>query len=326
MRSNPVVITGFNTDHVHHRTNTNASAANSPQLASSPVVGNFATAKANSPAPGPMQRAQPVRVRQNSTQSVVQAARQRPSSSASNKGANGNGLYSTAAELDKPASLTGKSVGDTKTSAKEAVHAKGEPPLEFTANGEADMRGGAALVVNRGSERTLKREETLENGDGAKRTDRLPSISTSTRGPKTSKTSTPIIASFPDPPPSRARPSRATESLGGKRSHKKGAGLAAQLAAQAVVAAEDDGGTTSVQGDDEEDEDGEEPRYCYCNQVSYGEMVACDMEGCPREWFHLDCVGLTRAPRGNGEFCFCLLLFDEVLGWLTGCGGSEMVL
>ncbi len=57
-----------------------------------------------------------------------------------------------------------------------------------------------------------------------------------------------------------------------------------------------------MQGDDEDDEDESEPRYCYCNQVSYGEMVACDMDNCPREWFHLDCVGLAKAPTKNGQF------------------------
>jgi hypothetical protein len=29
---------------------------------------------------------------------------------------------------------------------------------------------------------------------------------------------------------------------------------------------------------------GEEPVYCYCQQVSYGEMVGCDNENCAREW------------------------------------------
>ncbi|PUU84258.1 hypothetical protein B9Z19DRAFT_961025 [Tuber borchii] len=43
----------------------------------------------------------------------------------------------------------------------------------------------------------------------------------------------------------------------------------------------------------------EEPVYCYCQQISYGEMVACDGENCPREWFHLLCVGLSQAPRGK---------------------------
>ena len=48
--------------------------------------------------------------------------------------------------------------------------------------------------------------------------------------------------------------------------------------------------------DEEEDDDADEPRYCYCNQVSYGEMVACDNPDCLREWFHLACVGLSRPP------------------------------
>src|SRR5437762_105381 len=27
--------------------------------------------------------------------------------------------------------------------------------------------------------------------------------------------------------------------------------------------------------------------YCFCQQVSFGEMAACDNENCEREWFHL---------------------------------------
>ena len=61
-----------------------------------------------------------------------------------------------------------------------------------------------------------------------------------------------------------------------------------------------------MQGDDDDgelaDEDADEPRYCYCNEVSYGEMVGCDADNCEREWFHLQCVGLKVAPKGNGKF------------------------
>ncbi|KAF9266760.1 hypothetical protein L218DRAFT_895844 [Marasmius fiardii PR-910] len=40
-----------------------------------------------------------------------------------------------------------------------------------------------------------------------------------------------------------------------------------------------------------------EKKYCYCNRVSFGEMVGCDAgESCAIEWFHLDCVGLTELP------------------------------
>ncbi|KAI7903044.1 uncharacterized protein BX663DRAFT_509334 [Cokeromyces recurvatus] len=48
--------------------------------------------------------------------------------------------------------------------------------------------------------------------------------------------------------------------------------------------------------------DKEEPLYCYCQQVSYGEMVACDGEHCPYEWFHMECVGVEEPPKG-AWFC-----------------------
>ncbi|KAK3344731.1 hypothetical protein B0H65DRAFT_183947 [Neurospora tetraspora] len=54
--------------------------------------------------------------------------------------------------------------------------------------------------------------------------------------------------------------------------------------------------------DDDDEVDADEQRYCFCNGVSYGEMVACDGEGCPREWFHLECVGLKVAPKGNAKW------------------------
>ncbi|KAI8976124.1 hypothetical protein BDB01DRAFT_804602 [Pilobolus umbonatus] len=44
--------------------------------------------------------------------------------------------------------------------------------------------------------------------------------------------------------------------------------------------------------------DKSEPLYCFCQQVSYGEMVACDGEHCAYEWFHMDCVGLDEPPKG----------------------------
>jgi hypothetical protein len=40
-------------------------------------------------------------------------------------------------------------------------------------------------------------------------------------------------------------------------------------------------------GDMNEGVQGDEVTYCYCNGVSYGEMVACDRDNCAREWFLL---------------------------------------
>jgi len=42
-----------------------------------------------------------------------------------------------------------------------------------------------------------------------------------------------------------------------------------------------------------------EKTYCVCNQVSFGNMIACEYEGCSIEWFHYECVGITEAPKGK---------------------------
>ena len=68
--------------------------------------------------------------------------------------------------------------------------------------------------------------------------------------------------------------------------------------AAAQAKAQDD--ETSSIPPEEEDFDVDEPRYCYCDEVSYGEMVGCDGDSCSREWFHLKCVGLQKAPSKNG--------------------------
>lgn len=45
--------------------------------------------------------------------------------------------------------------------------------------------------------------------------------------------------------------------------------------------------------------DPNEPRYCTCQQVSFGEMIACDNKDCPIEWFHFPCVDLKSKPKGK---------------------------
>jgi hypothetical protein len=157
---------------------------------------------------------------------------------------------------------------------------------------------------------------------------------TTTKSGRASKPSTPALQSFPAEP-IRSRSSRtALEQTGtnNKRSHKKGAGQAAQLiAAQQHNAADDEASKAAGQSDEEDLEiDADEPTYCYCNGVSYGEMVACDADGCAKEWFHLDCVGLKVAPKGNGKLLLSLLSYITTC-WKRTVAGlltlySEMVL
>ncbi|CAH2005208.1 unnamed protein product [Acanthoscelides obtectus] len=77
------------------------------------------------------------------------------------------------------------------------------------------------------------------------------------------------------------------------------------IPAAQVVAPAPESPSVDVASQNAEVTDGEwtydpnEPRYCLCNQVSYGDMVACDNEDCPSEWFHYPCVGITAPPKGK---------------------------
>lgn len=57
--------------------------------------------------------------------------------------------------------------------------------------------------------------------------------------------------------------------------------------------------------------DDSEPRYCICGGVSYGEMIACDNEECPVEWFHYGCVGIKEQPKGKWYCPACAPIFEK---------------
>lgn len=70
---------------------------------------------------------------------------------------------------------------------------------------------------------------------------------------------------------------------GGSRGHGKGEAL----------------GTAILGSLEETVVDPDEPKYCLCGRVSFGEMVGCDYEDCEIEWFHYECVGLKKQPEGK---------------------------
>jgi inhibitor of growth protein 3 len=51
--------------------------------------------------------------------------------------------------------------------------------------------------------------------------------------------------------------------------------------------------------DDDDDEENDESLYCYCQKVSFGNMVGCDNDDCKYQWFHWDCVKLKSEPEGE---------------------------
>jgi hypothetical protein len=51
--------------------------------------------------------------------------------------------------------------------------------------------------------------------------------------------------------------------------------------------------------------DPNEPTYCICGRVSFGEMIGCDNPECPIEWFHFECVGLQAPVKGKWYCPLC---------------------
>ena len=42
---------------------------------------------------------------------------------------------------------------------------------------------------------------------------------------------------------------------------------------------------------------------CYCRGGEHGQMVGCDNDDCPYQWFHLDCLKLTAFPKSKTWYC-----------------------
>ncbi|KAE8144830.1 hypothetical protein BDV25DRAFT_165975 [Aspergillus avenaceus] len=256
------------------RNNAAASVADSPVLAPSPLVGAAVIPRsAASPGPSATTRPQSSRVQQNSGPATN--GRQRPSSSASNRVSNNN------------------KTGDTRATPKETPKLETVPlPNPET---QQEMEGEAAepTAPKTAVPASAKREDTDGKPTQSIEPGEAPAPPASNPAPKgrSSKTSTPVLATFTETT-QRVRPTRSTDTAPAKRSHKKNGG--APVVQQRAASEEEE----SYHEGDDEDEEGE-PRYCYCNEISFGEMVACDNDACPREWFHLSCVGLTKPPGKN---------------------------
>lgn len=148
--------------------------------------------------------------------------------------------------------------------------------------------------------------ESVETGESP-----APPQSNSGSKGRSSKASTPVLQSY-EPAQPRVRPTRSTNpapATSAKRSHKKNGG------APVMPPPPEEEEEESMHEGDDEDEEGE-PRYCYCNEVSFGEMVACDNDACPREWFHLSCVGMTKPPGKNGKLALFLVNIAYMYGYL----------
>ncbi|KAH8677568.1 hypothetical protein BX600DRAFT_131512 [Xylariales sp. PMI_506] len=277
-------------------------SALSPSVASSPILPNLdskTVSHASSAPPVIPARPPTSRARNNSTASNLESSKQqRPQSSASNRP---NGTLVPVPDV-LSASNGPRPPTDFKPPKEILIPVKTEVP---TPDDDATTQPTviAAVAVSRSRKNSMVKEDAEPKGEIAQGLPQTVTTVVTTKSGRASKPSTPALGSFPDP--IRSRSSRTAQAGGAKRSHKKGASISAQAAIVAQALDEDNNG--SVHGDEDGDIDANEPRYCYCNNVSYGEMVACDADDCEKEWFHLGCVGLRSAPSSSSKFStfFC---------------------
>ncbi|KAK6458592.1 Ing1-like protein [Scheffersomyces xylosifermentans] len=64
------------------------------------------------------------------------------------------------------------------------------------------------------------------------------------------------------------------------------------------------GGPMGENGPSGNGEDADNNLYCFCQRVSFGEMIGCDNDDCKYEWFHWSCVGITSPPKDD-EVWYC---------------------
>ncbi|CAH0001614.1 unnamed protein product [Clonostachys byssicola] len=261
--------------------------AASPSVAGSPVLSTLPEPKGParaSPAPNVTSRPVASRARQNSIQSGPDNNKPRSALPTSSKT---NGIQPEVPEPPPPV-ITTQEVNNEPAPVKEPVPvAKPEAPKK-----EPEKPIEAAPVPPPSVVKKETKAEELERRKSESLPPGAPGIPTvTTKSGRASKPSTPAMANLQEPP--RPRASRNGDS-NGKKGHRK----TNSMAHLAPPTADDE----MTSGDGEFDAD--EPTYCYCNGVSYGEMVACDSDECTREWFHLACVGLKVAP-GEKSKWYC---------------------
>ncbi|KAH7321089.1 hypothetical protein B0I35DRAFT_206301 [Stachybotrys elegans] len=239
------------------------------------------------------------RARQNSIQSNADGTKAKaPVVSAK---PNGNTSASAPATPDLAASNPPPRPGPEVKPLKEAPAPPKAEPIKSEAERPESSAPPAAPMLTRKESKPEEVENKAESAPPVPQS--VPMVMT--KSGRASKPSTPALATFQEAAAAAARPRSSRNTEGGsthKKGHRKSSSVVVQQPLPMAAPVE---ASNNANGDDDEGEgDADELTYCYCNGVSYGEMVACDAPGCQREWFHLACVGLRVAP-GSKTKWYC---------------------
>lgn len=287
----------------------------SPPPASSPLASTFAMSKA------------------------MGAAAERPSSSRARKNSIANSVASAAPEPSiarRPSSSHSVAAAPTSNAVTELEQSAGTVQDNNSSKGASTPKEPPEIPALVEASNLKHEEQEPQEPQEVEAMDvdiPAPAPVVAARAGRTSKTATPVLGTFPEVPMARSRSTRNANNGNGnsqtssennstvtgvvskRGGHKRNAPSTthAAIPSPAVKASKENvkpmppsSRASSVAPDPEYSDGGEEgdnePRYCYCNEVSYGNMVACDNENCPREWFHLACVNMEKAPNARTKW------------------------
>ncbi|KAM0353670.1 hypothetical protein ACHAPU_001683 [Fusarium lateritium] len=258
-----------------------------------------------SPVPVPIPSIVPTRSRQNSIQTPTAENNNKLPPALSSAPIKPNGNVVNAPMAGPPITNTLRNGAEPKLPKEASLPIKTENPKKEVERTEAASAPPVtATNITTAPTTTVNKKDPKKPDENDRKSESLPpapQVSTvTTKSGRASKPSTPALATFQEAVQPRSRSSRNNDGAGtGKKNQKK---LGPTIHA-AVAQLADEDTNNSMPGDEEDgDIDADEPTYCYCNGVSYGEMVACDADECPREWFHLECVGLKVAPTSKAKW------------------------
>lgn len=283
--------------------------APSPPPASSPLASTFAINKATA---GTSDRPTSSRARKDSNAASVTSAAQEPATAP---------RPSTSQSIQQaPTSDAITELEQAAGTVRDSAPTKDAPTPKETA--DTPIQADSA---------PLKQEEQEAQEPEPMDVDPPPAPVSTARSGRTSKTATPVVGAAPEAPSmARSRSTRNANNGNGtsqtssennsnagseapKRGHKKNSqstttvappAPAAKAVKEAVPSAPPST-TSSAAPEPEYSDAGEEvdeDRYCYCNEVSYGSMIACDNKTCSREWFHLACVNMDKVPNARTKW------------------------
>jgi hypothetical protein len=286
----------------------------SPPPASSPLAANFAINKATA------------------------GAADRPLSSRARKNSTTNSATSASAPEPTPVRRPSTSHSVQQVPSSNAIPefeqavgiVRDHDSAKGTSTPQETTEGSASAVPT-----VLKQEdqEHIQEEPESMDIDTPAAMSSAARAARASKPGTPVVGAFPEVPMARSRSTRNVQNgnsnsngssennstvtgtvskRGNKKSGPSTTSAVDSPALKPTPTAKSNPPSSAGSSvapeqeyqDAETDEGEDEPRYCYCNEVSYGQMVACDNDACPREWFHLQCVNLDKAPVGRTKW-FC---------------------